>query len=173
MKPYRFIFLLAAVLLLAGCTGPNWVEPQTYSAYEPVLMARPQLEQSIRALPPRDILDAGKIYLWNNLVFINERYKGVHVILNTNPQEPVNMGFIQVPGNLDVAVKQGVLFADNGVDLVAIDFSDLQQLRVTKRIKDAFPELPPPDGLALDQKYNLENRPADGIVVGWTKKSKS
>jgi hypothetical protein len=37
-------------------------------------------------------------------------------------------------------VKSNVLIADNGVDLVSIDISDLTQIRLVKRIQNVFSE---------------------------------
>jgi hypothetical protein len=40
---------------------------------------------------------------------------------------------------VDVAVKGHTLFADNITDLVALDISDVNNIQLSKRIKDVYP----------------------------------
>ena len=68
-----------------------------------------------------------------------------------------------------MAVKGQTLYADNAVDLVAIDLSDINNITVTKRIKNVFPELSTPDG-SYYWKYSSKNRPENTIIVGWDNK---
>ena len=65
--------------------------------------------------------------------------KGVHIIDNTSPSHPVNLGFIEIPGNADIAIKNNILYADSYVDLVALDISDVNDIREVDRVKDIFP----------------------------------
>ncbi|MDL2320681.1 hypothetical protein LJC45_06085, partial [Alistipes sp. OttesenSCG-928-B03] len=101
----------------------------------------------------------GKIYAKPPYIFINERYKGVHVIDNSNPEDPEQIGFIVAPGCVDMAVKGDIMYLDNAVDLVAFD---LTQKKVTERIRNIFPEHRAPNG---DSYYGYRDR--DMILVGW------
>ncbi|MDX5347137.1 MAG: hypothetical protein LPK19_07800 [Hymenobacteraceae bacterium] len=167
MKKLLHVAMLGLLVpLLTACPGSG-VEPEPVSAYQPLLMSRQQLETSIALKAPQPIYAPGKIYLFGNHIFINEKYKGVHVINNQDPKNPEQVAFIQVPGNIDFAVKNQVLYVDNAVDLVAIDLSDLNNIEVTQRIKNVFPELSAPDGF---NTYDRANVPDDAVVVGWTKK---
>jgi len=129
--------------------------------YIPVFMKRIDLEQSVSyQTDARVIENAGKIYYKAPYIFINEKYKGVHVINNSNPQSPVNEGFIVVPGCIDIAAKGNILYLDNSVDLVAFDFSSKQ---VTKRIKNVFPEPVSPGN-----EHFISSREKDEfIIVNW------
>ena len=40
-----------------------------------------------------------------NLIFVSERYRGIHVIDNSDPESPQDIAFIRVPGNIDIAMK--------------------------------------------------------------------
>ena len=80
----------------------------------------------------------------------------------------MTVGFIQVPGSIDFVVKDDILYADNSVDLVAIDISDLAAIRVTKRIRKAFPSLQAPDNGTVD--FDFAGAPKDAVIVGWEKK---
>ncbi|TXK25018.1 hypothetical protein FVR03_22035 [Pontibacter qinzhouensis] len=132
-------------------------------------MSRTQLESSIRMKPPQQLVNPGKIYIYGSYLLINEKYKGVHIINNTNPAMPEQLGFLQVPGNIDFAVKKQVLYVDNAVDLVAVNLQDLEHITIAKRIKDAFPPLTPPDGRT--GMVSSANAPADAVIVSWELKT--
>ena len=132
--------------------------------YTPVFMDKADLENSVSYVPgPRVMRDPGKIYYKAPYIFVNERYKGVHVINNSNPAHPVAEGFIIAPGCLDMAVKDNILYIDNAIDLVAFDLSAKQ---VTQRVHDVFPTPPSPAG-AL---YYYDDRQTDKVIVGWRKR---
>ncbi|MDO6390064.1 hypothetical protein Q4E40_08005 [Pontibacter sp. BT731] len=158
----NFLLLLLMPLL---CSCPGSVDPMPESAYAPILMSRQQLESSILKKEPRTISNPGKIYRYGSYILINEQYKGVHIINNQNPKAPVNMAFIQVPGCVDMAVKDDMLYVDNAVDLVAIKLSGMETIQVAKRVRDALPSLLPPDNLEV--YYNRAGAPEDAIIVGW------
>ncbi|RZK60664.1 MAG: hypothetical protein EOO91_00555 [Pedobacter sp.] len=80
----------------------------------------------------------GKIYLYNDLLFINEPNKGVHIYSNVNPSAPVNLAFLQIPGNVDLAISNNILYADSYVDLLAFDISNISNIKQVKRLKDVF-----------------------------------
>ena len=119
-------------------------------------------------LEPIPISNAGKLYKYGHYILVNERYKGVHLINNQNPSVPIQVGFLQVPGSVDFAVKQNVLYVDNAVDLVAINLNNIQAITVNKRIRNAFPAMLPPDNIW--SSYDMAGAPDDAVIVGWEKK---
>ncbi|MCJ8167332.1 hypothetical protein MKJ04_21000 [Pontibacter sp. E15-1] len=164
MKKTNLYLLLVLVMpILTSCW--ETVDPAPLSAYQPILMSRTHLESSIKMLAPLPIADAGKLYKYGQYILVNERYKGVHLIDNKNPAAPVKLGFIQVPGSVDFAVKDNVLYVDNAVDLVAIDLRDLHTINIRKRVREAFPPLLAPDNLSWF--YDMAGAPKDAVVVGW------
>jgi hypothetical protein len=82
----------------------------------------------------------GKLFYKDGYVFLNEVMKGVHVIDVRNPQQPVNKAFIKIPGNVDIAVRGNILYADFYTDLVAIDISDPNNVKLKKTVENVFPE---------------------------------
>lgn len=167
-------FLLA--FLMTACTVENEdVAPQRESDYLPVLMDADKLEGSIAYQPHKALENPGKFYLYGDFVFVSERYKGVHIINNADPENPFNVAFVSIPGCVDIAVKGTHLYADNATDLVAIDLSGLQSLRetkevvVTKRLEGVLPEPSPPDGLEVPYEFRKENRPDNTVIVEWKK----
>ena len=165
MTKYKLLAVGALFLLVAGFdVGP-------VSMYEPVFMLRSEMEKGIRMEGPRDIRHPGKIYLKDDLIFINEKYRGIHVIDNTDPAEPENFAFIRIDGCIDMAMKDQVLYADNAVDLVSLALSpQMTGIEVTSRNKDVFPELQAPDGRGLTTREQMA-RPDNAILVRWKERN--
>lgn len=133
-------------------------------AFEPILMSRANLEAAVQLHQARDIEKPGKIWVYDQYIFIIEQYKGIHILDNTFAGAPESMGFIQVDGCTDVAVKDGLIYANNAVDLIAIE-PDLagKKIEVTSRNRNVLPELLPPDGAGLQRFEKL--RPEGTIIV--------
>lgn len=123
-------------LMLYGCTKK---EDILIEGYRPVYGSYSERE-IINSTSPQAIKKPGKIYYKDGYLFINEINQGVHVFDNKNPASPVNIGFISIPGNIDIAIKGSTLYADNYRDLVAINISDPANVKVVKRITGVFPD---------------------------------
>jgi hypothetical protein len=160
MKKYLLILSVAFLALQSSSDG-DWAPP--YYEYYPVFMNRSNLDKSVSYIDEGQALqNTGKIYYKYPYLYVNERYKGVHVIDNSNPANPVNRGFIAVPGCLDMAVKDNIMYLDNSVDLVSFN---LDTHEVTKRLKSVFPEPLSPEGYS-----GSYTRPGDEyVVVEWIK----
>lgn len=144
---------LGAVLLLKA-------EPR-YERYTPLFMERAELERSVSYDDtPRPMVDPGKIHVHGTRLLIVEKYRGIHVVDNSDPGHPDFRAFIVAPGCLDLAMKDNILYLDNAVDLVAFDL-DARQL--TERMRDFFPEHTSPDG----RFPGYGDRPEGLILVGW------
>jgi hypothetical protein len=157
--------MLFVPLVVAGIFASTSFTYPEYWNYIPVFMKRADLEKSVSYLSEgKDLENTGKIYYKSPYIFVNERYKGVHVINNSDPYKPVKEGFIVAPGCIDIAVKGDIMYLDNAVDLVAIDLNTKQ---VTKRIKNVFPEPLSPENQSF---YGYDSsRDPDFILVAWKK----
>lgn len=165
-----FLFFDAVVLVFFILLTTSFDrEPYVESDYTAILMTRDELEKSISWQEPRTLEVIAKIYKKDHWILITEKYKGIHVIDNTDPTAPVNTGFIRVPGCIDIAVKNGSLYADNSVDLVAINMTLLPDIQVTSRTRNIFPEPFPPDLQYIPSKFLPGNRPENTIIVEWEK----
>ena len=151
------VFLL---LIIVSLTCSAFVSDSRVT-YSPVFMSRETLDNSVKYIPgEREMKQTGKIYYRSPYIYVNERYKGVHIINNSDPAHPVNEGFILAPGCIDMAVKENILYLDNAVDLVSFN---LDSRLVTKRIRNVFPEPLPPE----DFFYWYSNRPEGYVIVEW------
>ncbi len=134
----------------------QWIrELPIYQPYEEYLA-------SITNEDDQKLVNAGKIYQIGTWKFVNEVDKGVHVYDNSDPTNPVYTTFITIPGNQDVAVKNNTLLADSYSNLLAIDFSDPENVTVLKDIKEmltgrnknGYEMLHPDSGLIVDWKVD-------------------
>ncbi|MDO7877100.1 hypothetical protein Q5H93_20310 [Hymenobacter sp. ASUV-10] len=168
----RQLYLFCLSLALAGCIGnADSISPVMSVSYVPRLMAREQLESAAVGLPPQALHHPGKIFISNRYLFVNEQYQGIHIFDNADPAHPKAVQFLRIPGNVDLAVRGSLLYADSGPDLVTFDISDPAQARVAGRTRNALPELSPPIlGMPLPTAYQPANRPANTVIVGWDKR---
>ncbi|MGN6292890.1 MAG: LVIVD repeat-containing protein [Chitinophagaceae bacterium] len=127
-----------AAFVLSGCLKDKMT--RTYTIFTPVYKNKQDVLREVSSKPARSIESPGKIYVYGNYLFVNEINKGVHVIDNSNPSNPVNRSFINIPGNLDIAVKGNILFADIYRDILAIDISDPLAASITSISAEVFPD---------------------------------
>lgn len=158
---YTSAILTAVVLLFSACQDKLI---DRYKASVPVYMSYEDLRAAVKKTEPRALENPGKIYFKDNYIFINEYFKGIHIYDNQDPKNPVEKAFIEIPGNVDIAIKENTLYADSYVDLVALDISDLTNIRETYRIKDVFPYSVPPKKIELTDEWP---DPTKGVVVDW------
>mgnify|MGYP000379545916 CR=1 FL=1 len=164
----KLLLLSLLLLMLQACYYEDWYYDPP-SAYKPVLMEREVLENSIKLLPPQPIENYGKIYTKDKLLYINEFQRGVHIIDNSNPSSPKALAFISIPGNVDISIKNNIIYADNATDLVALKY-DGANLSEVDRNRNVFPEPGPPDGLRVEDIYSKQNRPENTIIIKWEKR---
>jgi hypothetical protein len=134
----RWLTALCFAVTFSGCMKDNITK--TYTIYTPVYKDRAEVLANIKSNTPQTIEQKGKIFLYGNYIFLNELNKGVHVINNSNPSAPVRVAFIDIPGNVDIAVKGNTLYADLYTDLLAIDISNPLQSQLKKVVRNVFPE---------------------------------
>ncbi|HNS47232.1 MAG TPA: hypothetical protein PKH94_08345, partial [Bacteroidales bacterium] len=167
MKRIHGLFLLpviGSILLLSSCKD-TYTETRIYWAYVPEYMSYGELRSSVESLAPKAIEAMGKIYIKDRYLFVNEKYKGIHIFDNSDPSHPVNLAFIQIPGNVDLAVKGNYLYADSYIDLVVLDIADISHTEEVFRLEDVFPYTIP------DVEGDYAIAPIDqekGVIAGWS-----
>jgi hypothetical protein len=164
MKTFKTL-LLAGIVILAfsGCQEKI---TDRYIVNVPVYMERSEFKKAVKVASAEEISEPGKIYLKDNFIFINENLKGIHVIDNSDPANPVFIAFIEIPGNVDMAIKDSILYADSFIDLVALDISDINDIHEVGRVDSIFPYTLPP--ITEDNMFPVgQVDPDKGIVVGW------
>lgn len=137
-------------------------EPIPQSSFTAVYMKRSVFENSIQFETATPSVNSGKIYIKNQLMYLNDVNKGFQVYNYANPTNPVAIGYIKIPGATDLAVRNNILYVNQATDLVSINYNLLTNaVTVTSRIKNAFPPKISPDGFTAKAKENQ-------IVIDWT-----
>jgi hypothetical protein len=158
--------ILGAWLLLGALAACDRNEV-TREGYRPIYLSRQETTR-ITSGPARPLRQTGKIYTFGRWVLVNELQQGIHVIDNADPRRPERVGFIAIPGNVDMAVKGSQLYVDNYTDLVTLDISDLNNVRVVSRLENVLPQ----GNLPFPNENNIVFEcpdPAKGVVGGWEK----
>src|SRR5690606_15247949 len=75
---------------------------------------------------------------------------------------PNPIAFIDIPGNMDLAVSENIMYADMYGDLVALDISDPKNVKLVKIIESAFPERQWLNGFFISGNGQM--------IVAWNKK---
>lgn len=139
-KPF---FILLSLFILSfgfsGCIKDNCSKTYTYSYFLPVYKTTLEVRANIKSNSPREIENPGKLFIFGNYIFLNEIDKGIHIIDNSKPAHPANISFIDIPGNLDLAVNGNALYADMYTDMVTLDITDPLQVKVKKINGGVFP----------------------------------
>ncbi len=130
-----FVFALIIASFFSGCT-----EMKPYNCDEPIYLSFDKLRSDYPAIKkPKKIGKAGKIYVYGDILLINEKNKGIHVVDNRVKETPIRKYFIEIPGNIDIAVKDGYLYADSFTDLVVLDIRDIDHIKLVDRKEEIFP----------------------------------
>lgn len=167
MKQNHYIFQVMMMLIVfaSSCTDKVY---ETFTANSPVYLSYTDLRSAVKMTATRELNNPGKIYFKDQYLFINEKMKGVHVYDVSDPSNPQNKGFIEIPGNIDIAIKDNVLYADSYTDLVSIDVSSFSAIKEVGRVEKVFPYTLP----VYDTKYPLAKIDQEkGVVTGWEVKS--
>ncbi|NBC26514.1 MAG: hypothetical protein GVY08_06615 [Bacteroidetes bacterium] len=158
------MLLLILPLLLTSCNDKQ-VQTITWTEFEPVYMSQEEFINSVGLEEPRELEKPGKIYFHNGFLFVNEVNEGIHIIDNRDPSTPVVIGFINIPANKDIAVKDGLLYADSQKDLLVFDISDLNSPELIDRMEDVFKTSAQRAPGFTTQSVD----PSKGLVVDWKK----
>lgn len=139
----RLPFVCVLLTVLTAC------EKEEYPFYDgpgkrPVYVPASSLAD-IRNLPEQPVEQTGTIFLLNDLFFMLEQRKGIHVYSVNNAGDVQYMTFIKIPAVTDFTVNGNLLYADSWRDLLTLDISNLLSVDVLNRQTDVFsPLLFPP-----------------------------
>ena len=152
---------MVALLVLGSCDKDK---SETVMGMKPVYASAADIERvDVRTSEPLN--NPGKIYVYQNYLLVNDHAKGIHIYDNTNPNAPVEVSFISIPGNKDFSVRNNTLYADNITDMVIFDISQPAQPVYKSRMKSVFPTQVFPDQAG---KFECVD-PSKGIVLRWEK----
>lgn len=167
----KSILSLLLVLGLVSCDKKEEGDYADYLVATPISMSVTEFKNSVDVVAPRPINESGKIYAYENYIFVNDKYKGVHVIDNSDPSSPQKISFIKIAGNVDISVKGNFLYADSLTDLIVLDISDINAIRIVNRMENVLRDnvvWPVADIYEYDG-IDYQNE----IIIGWDVKTES
>lgn len=160
--------VVVSVFLLSGCLKFEFEE----EGLKPVYLD-PNDMSVIRKIDPIPFGDLGLIVRRGNLLMINEKLRGIHVLNNTNPSSPVPLCFIEIPGNSQFSYDGQYIYADNSIHLIIIKFNpQVDGIKVVSKIDNVYKQkgpsqniIPPNDYRGYFECYN----PSEGVFLRWEK----
>lgn len=157
------LFILSTLISIALCSCED-KRLQSYMANVPIYLSYDELRSSFGVISTASLEKPGKIIFYGSHMFINEYQKGIHVVDLSDPSNPELKAFMEVPGNVDMAIRNDLLYAESYVDLLVIDISNPEQPALQKRIEDLFEYIIPP----YDYDYPLDEIDQDkGVIQGY------
>ncbi|NKI31717.1 LVIVD repeat-containing protein [Croceivirga thetidis] len=167
MKKYAPILVFALFFVFTSCNDDNEPEGEfaDFLVARPLVMTQEEFENSVDIITPQPIEESGKIYAYQDYIFINDKFKGVHVIDNSNPASPQKLSFITIAGNVDISIKDNFLYADSLTDLVILDISDINSIQLVDRLEDVLREnvIWPAADIFEWEEIDYETE----VLVGW------
>ncbi|SNY94457.1 LVIVD repeat-containing protein [Flagellimonas pacifica] len=139
MKKKVLLILSLVTLVFVSCdTSDDNGDYADYLVARPLVISKAEFASSVDIIPPRPINESGKVYTYEDYIFVNDKYEGVHVIDNSNPEQPKKISFIKIPGNVDISVKDNFLYADSLMDLIVLDISNINAIEQINRLENVL-----------------------------------
>jgi len=133
MKTKLVLLLLPMIVFFASCDLDRCNQTVTYTKATAIYENMEELRQVALNSPVREIEDAGKIYVADDFLLIGEEGKGIHVIDNSDINNPTAINFLNIPMTREFIVDGDKIYAESHYDMIEIDITDLKNARVTNR----------------------------------------
>lgn len=162
---YLFAVCIFSVLI-SSCDSDD--SPKELAKFAvPTLKSLAEIRNSVSVTSARQTNSDGKVYVAEHYLFYIAKEQGVHIFDNTNPSAPTNIAFINLEGVHDIAVKGDYLFADNFVDLLVFDISNIHNITLVRTVENTIGFSPTyPDDAEF---YDYTVTPVgDQIITGFT-----
>ena len=164
----KYFFVSLVFIGALSCDKNDDADYEFVQVATPQLMSKTAFRSSVEVIAPKTIEEPGKIYVYQDYIFVSDVHSGIHIIDNSDPKSPKAIKFIQIPGNEDISVKDNFLYADSATDLVIFDISDINNVSIIEQLEDVFNVYNydiPVEAEAVDYgKFDFD----DDIIVGWT-----
>lgn len=137
-KILPFVLAVMVCLQLTNCNDDNvfdeFIDPVAVTV--PVIKSKSEFRNAIEIQDAQPTNSDGKIYVYDDLLFYIAQNSGIHIFNNQNPESPQNIAFIQLEGVHDISVKNDILYADNYMDLVVFDISNISDIQLVNIEED-------------------------------------
>jgi hypothetical protein len=171
MKTLKYLIACFSIVLFVSCDNDDSNSDKVKFAV-PTIKSLTQIRANVSVTGAKATNSDGKIYVSENYLFYIAQEEGVHIYNNQNPATPVNTAFINLEGVHDIAVKGNYLYADNFVDLLVFDISNINNITLVETVENSisfFPTYP-----TEAEYYDYTVNPAEGeIITGFKLKLKN
>ncbi|WP_116124760.1 LVIVD repeat-containing protein [Lewinella sp. IMCC34183] len=158
---HPLLALLPFVLLLTGCLEETCDETITYVGYEPILLSAAEWRNDdFPELESESVCNPGAFYVYGDLLFILDQGEGLHIFDNADNANPRPLKFIPVKGGTGLAVRNGILYVNQFVDMLAFDLSDPASPEFLSRTEDVLRN-------ESDYSYGYLNAAGGDILLGY------
>ncbi len=159
--------MLGVLCLFVSCNQDDNSETAVFAV--PITKSLAKIRSEVKVTSAKQTASDGKVYVTAKHLFYIAKESGVHIFDNSNPAAPLNIAFISLEGVHDIAVKGNYLFADNFVDLLIFDISDINNITLMKTVENTIEFMPvfPEDVVYYDT--NGVDIGTDHVVVGYKK----
>lgn len=169
MKTFNsFITLLLMALMALFSSCEKQENPgELHTVAVPVTMSVADFRASVSIEEPKTIKESGKIYSYGKYIFINDVNNGIHIIDNTDSRLPKKIKYLKIPQNTDIAIKDDMLFANSGMDMVVFDISNIENIKQHERLENVFENYHTiaPAGAAFVDTGNFNYQ--DEVIIGY------
>ena len=135
---FSFLLMLAFIPLIQSCNKDKGTIEVTYNKATALYTNLDDLRSAPIHGTSRSIDNPGKIFIDNSLLLIGEELEGIHVFDNSNPSNPVNSGFINIPYAKEFYVENNILYVESHYDFMKIDISTPTAPVLLSRVENAF-----------------------------------
>lgn len=134
------IISLGLFVFMTSCTKDKGKITMQYNKATAIYADIDDIRSTPLQANSRAIENPGKIFINGNLLLIGEENEGIHVFDNSNPENPVNVSFIQLPFTKEFYVEDHLVYAESQYDFLKIDISDINAPKLVNRVNYAFGE---------------------------------
>lgn len=123
--------------------------------------------ETVFASEPRPVVSLQSFSVFKEYILVTERNQGIHVLDNSNPEEPVGIHFWNIPGIRNFTVANNNLLVPIGSRLVTIDVADVDNVFLRSIQEDFFENA---DTNIFPDNYVGSFECVDlskGVVIGW------
>lgn len=167
MKKRLFFLWIGCVFAsFVSCNNDDTAPGDTALFAVPVYKSLAEIRSDVKVSAARQTASDGKIYVAKDRLFYIAQESGIHIFDNSDPAQPQNAAFIELAGVHDIAVKGDYLYADNFVDLLVFDISDIGDIQLVQTVENAvyFAPAYPEDAEFYDWEAG---QPENKILIGY------
>ncbi len=127
------IATLLLIVIAASCIKST--SSKKFKIYTPQFEAKSTYLQKIKKQEPKAVTKIGKHILYKNYMLVSSiNQDGIHVFDVANPASPQNIGFINIPYNDNITIKNDIMYANSGPDLLVLTIANNMEVSVVNYI---------------------------------------